>query len=246
MTIAGRRLSWLDTGGPGRPLLALHGHFAAGHTFAGLAPGRRLIAPDQRGHGESDPAPDYSRDGYVADAVALLDHLGLRRVAVLGHSLGGVTAYQLAARHPDRVSALVVEDIGAVVHGDLSFALQWPARAATRPALLAALGRSAPYLAGSMREDPDGWTLTFRPADMVASQQALNGDHWTDWLASTCPALLIRGARSDRLTRGHALEMLARRPRTELVELPAGHTVHETVPTEYAAAVAGFLTRADA
>ncbi len=230
----GRRLTYRDSGGPGRPLLALHGHFSDGRTFAGVAPGRRLIALDQRGHGDSDPAADYSRAGYVADAVAVLDHLGLDRVAVLGHSLGGVNAYQLAAWHPARVTALVVEDIGAVVDDDLSFALAWPARTES----------PSPYV--STRQVADGWELTFRPADMVASQQSLNGDHWADWLASSCPALLIRGERSRVLARGHAMEMLARRPRTELVELQAGHTVHRTVPDAYAAAVADFLSRTGA
>ncbi|MEU3312775.1 alpha/beta hydrolase [Streptomyces sp. NPDC006662] len=69
----------------------------------------------------------------------------------------------------------------------------------------------------------------------------LNGDHWSDWLASDCPALLLRGSRSTVLSAEHAKEMAARRPRTRLVELPAGHTVHETAPGEFAAAVSRFL-----
>ena len=57
-------------------------------------------AADQRGHGFSNRGPDFSREGYIADATALLTHLGLERPVVLGHSLGGVNAYQLAAHHP--------------------------------------------------------------------------------------------------------------------------------------------------
>ncbi|GAA3424437.1 hypothetical protein GCM10018953_16200 [Streptosporangium nondiastaticum] len=60
--IDGRRLSYVDFGGPGRPLIALHGHMSEGASFArvaaALAPEWRVIAPDQRGHGESDRAPD--------------------------------------------------------------------------------------------------------------------------------------------------------------------------------------------
>ncbi|WP_265863168.1 alpha/beta fold hydrolase [Streptomyces sp. SKN60] len=155
----GRRLSYLDHGGPGRILLALHGHFGEGRTFAGLAralgPGHRVIALDQRGHGDSDRAEEYSREGYVADVGALLDHLGLGTVDLLGHSLGGVNAYQFAARHPGRVRALVVEDVGAEVDGDLSFCLDWPRRAPTRAALVAGLGGSAPHLTDAIREHPD-------------------------------------------------------------------------------------------
>ncbi|MFJ5064089.1 alpha/beta fold hydrolase [Streptomyces nigra] len=107
LTLDGRRLSCLDFGGPGHPLLALHGHFSEGRTFAPLAralfPHWRVVAPDQRGHGFSDRGPDFSHEGYIADATALLTHLGLERPVVLGHSLGGVNAAQLAARHPGLV-----------------------------------------------------------------------------------------------------------------------------------------------
>jgi pimeloyl-ACP methyl ester carboxylesterase len=51
----------------------------------------------------------------VADAAAVIDRLGTDPVIVLGHSLGGITAYQLAARHPELVRALIIEDIGAVM-----------------------------------------------------------------------------------------------------------------------------------
>ncbi|MFD8207002.1 alpha/beta fold hydrolase [Streptomyces sp. NPDC059695] len=245
LTVAGRRLSFLDFGGPGRPLLALHGHFGEGRTFAHLARelrnSWRIIAPDQRGHGLSDRSPDFSRAGYVEDAAAVLQHLGFHRAVVLGHSLGGVNAYQLAARFPRLVDALIVEDIGAEVDGDLSFSLAWPHRAPSRSELLEGLGTSARYLMDAVREFPDGWGLAFDPKDMNASQQELNGDHWNDWLASACPALLVRGSRSTVLSTEHAKDMATRRPHCRLMELPAGHTVHETVPDKFAAAVNEFL-----
>ncbi|MFE2976399.1 alpha/beta fold hydrolase [Streptomyces sp. NPDC059258] len=245
MDAAGRRLSFLDFGGRGRPLLALHGHFGEGRTFTHLAGelglSWRIVALDQRGHGRSDRAADYSRSGYVEDAAAVLEHLGIGGAVVLGHSLGGVNAYQLAARRPGLVDALIVEDVGAEVDDDLSFALSWPHRVPTRSGLLEALGPSASYLMDAVREYPDGWGLAFDPQDMNASQRLLNGDHWDDWLAGDCPALLVRGSRSTVLRAEHARRMAARRPRTSLVELPAGHTVHGTVPVEFAAAVRGFL-----
>ncbi|ROR00346.1 pimeloyl-ACP methyl ester carboxylesterase [Streptomyces sp. 2132.2] len=245
LMVAGRRLSFLDFGGSGSPLLALHGHFADGRTFARLAgelgDSWRIIALDQRGHGLSDSSPDFSRTGYVEDAAAALEHLGIRGAVVLGHSLGGVNAYQLAAWFPGLVDALIVEDIGAEVDGNLSFSLSWPHRAPTRTALLEGLGASAAYLVDAVREYPDGWGLAFDPKDMNASQQHLNGDYWDDWLASDCPALLLRGSRSSVLSAEHAKDMSARRPHTRLIELPAGHTIHETVPVEFAAAVSGFL-----
>ncbi|MFD8142213.1 alpha/beta fold hydrolase [Streptomyces sp. NPDC059708] len=245
LSLSGRHLSYLDFGGPGPLLLALHGHFGEARTFAPLArhlaPDWRVVALDQRGHGYSDQPPDFSRDGYVEDAAAVLRHLGGGPAVVLGHSLGGVNAYQLAFRHPRLVRALIVEDIGAEVDGDLSFCLAWPHRAPTRAALLEALGGSASYLTDAVREYGDGWGLAFRPDGMAASQRALNGDHWPAWLGSSCPALLVRGSRSGVLHGDHARAMAAGRPGTRLVELPTGHTVHETEPERFAAAVRTFL-----
>ncbi|MGW4497690.1 alpha/beta fold hydrolase [Micromonospora sp. NPDC004336] len=77
----------------------------------------------------------------------------------------------------------------------------------------------------------------------MASQKALSGDHWKDWLSVRCPTLLIRGTRSDELAGDHAREMIARRAgRAQLVELPAGHVVHHDAPAQFAAAVGAFLS----
>ncbi|MFJ6053068.1 alpha/beta fold hydrolase [Streptomyces sp. NPDC092307] len=246
--VGGRTLSYLDFGGSGAPLLALHGHYNEASAFAplaeALAPRRRVIALDQRGHGESDRAEGYERDDYVADVAAFHRHLDLGPVPVLGHSLGGVNAYQYAARQPDRVSALIVEDIGAVVDCDWSFTVGLPRPVPSRQDLVAALGSAAAYLECSFRRTEDDWGFSFDVDDTVASQKALNGDHWQDWTAVACPTLLIRGTRSDELDAAHAREMITRRAdgRARLVELPAGHVVHHDAPARFAAAVEEFLS----
>jgi pimeloyl-ACP methyl ester carboxylesterase len=102
--------------GAGQPLLALHGHLGRGRVWAPLAealPGWRVVAPDQRGHGRAAVADDVSREAYVGDAAALIEELGLAPAVVLGHSLGGVNAYQLAAWRPELVRAVIVEDAPA-------------------------------------------------------------------------------------------------------------------------------------
>jgi pimeloyl-ACP methyl ester carboxylesterase len=246
-TAGGRKLSYLDFGGPGTPLLALHGHYNEASAFAPLAaaltPRWRVIALDQRGHGESDRALTYERDEYVADVAGFHQHLGVGPVPVLGHSLGGVNAYQFAARHPDRVSALIVEDIGAVVDCDWSFTTRLPEAAPSREALVAALGATAPYLECSFRQKDKGWRFSFDTDDTVASQKALNGDHWDDWISVSCPTLLIRGTRSDELAADHAEDMAARcADRVRLAELPAGHVVHHDAPEQFANAVTTFLS----
>jgi esterase len=242
----GLRFSYLDAGGAGEPLIALHAHWMEGATFAplaaALAPEWRVIAPDQRGHGYSDPAKTYAREDYLGDLAALYQHLGIHRAVLLGNSLGGVNAYQFAAKFPERVRALVIEDIGAAIDDDTSFALAWAGIFPTRAALEERVGaRFMPYVVDSVREVPGGWRLAFDPADMVNSQLRLNGDHWDDWLASTCPVLLIRGADS-RVTKAEHLEELARRrPNTELRVVPGGHVVHFDDLDGFAAAVRGFL-----
>ncbi|MFB9368239.1 alpha/beta fold hydrolase [Kitasatospora albolonga] len=247
----GRRLSWLDFGGPGRPLLALHGHLAEGADFTGtaalLAPEWRVIAPDQRGHGDSDRGADYSREGYLDDAVALLHHLDLGPLPVLGHSGGAVTAYQLAARHPGLVSALIDEEGAAELPegpSPLSFVLSFPYTAPTREELLAALGPIAPMVGDRLRPLPDGsWRLPFHPEDTVRSEGLVHGDHWADWLGSSCPALLVSGNRMPCLPTDLATAMTERRPHTELVTLDADHFVHAAAPAAFTDAVRAFLAR---
>lgn len=254
-SVRGLRLAWLD-GGPdgGTPVLALHGHFGRARCFAPLAarlaPGYRVIALEQRGHGHSDRGA-LEPDEYVEDAAAFLRGLGLGPVFVLGHSMGGVVAFRLAARYPGLVRALVVEEGGAynrppeVPHPVLDVR-GWPRRAATLGELRRAIeARGVPdagYFLESAVERPDGWGLLFDLDDMVASQEALIGDWWADWLGSSCPALLVHGRESFVLPTAMAREMAARRPGTVLREFPGcGHWVHDDDPDGFAAAVREFL-----
>nr|WP_051810534.1 alpha/beta hydrolase [Streptomyces alboflavus] len=246
-TVGQQRLSFLDFGGPGLPLLAFHGNFNEAAVFGplaeALAPQWRVIALDQRGHGESDRAESYERADFVADIAAFHRHLGFGPVPILGHSLGGVNAYQYAARNADQVTSLVVEDVGAVVDIDWRFTAQLPRRAPSREALASAIGWTAPYFAYSMRQFDDGWGYSFGIDDTVLTQKALTGDHWSDWESVTCPTLLIRGTDSEVLAEAHAQEMIARRGgRARLAEIAAGHVVHHDAPDAFAATVRAFLS----
>ncbi|MCY0953728.1 alpha/beta fold hydrolase [Streptomyces sp. H27-S2] len=254
LTIDDRTLSYLDFGGPGRPLLALHGGLSEGAHFAGLAAALgddwRVIAPDQRGHGDSDRADAYDRAGYVADAIALLEHLGLTAapVAVLGFSLGGLNAYRLAADRPDLVSALVnvdapVEIPSPLGHGFLGFLPDLPYTAATREELVTACGPLGEGVAPFLRPLPDGsgWRLPFHPQDTLATVEQGYGSHWDTWLASDCPALLVHGLRSTALPQAQADAMVARRPGTAYVGLDTEHYVPFQDPEGFTKAVRTFL-----
>ncbi|QIS08904.1 alpha/beta fold hydrolase [Nocardia arthritidis] len=247
--IGGRQLSYLDFAGAGRPLLALHGHMSEAASFAelaaALAPGWRLIALDQRGHGYSDRAAEYSRDGYLADLLALLDHLELKEVVVLGHSLGAINGYQLAARHPERVGALIDVDspvaLGLDGSNPLQFLATLPYEGATRADLIERMGPFAAHFGALVRERADGtWALPFHPLDILESEHNVHGDHWADWLATDCPALLIRGTRGA-IPADQAEQMVTRRPNTRLAELDTDHFVYASDPAGFADAVNGFL-----
>ncbi|MFI6738976.1 alpha/beta fold hydrolase [Nonomuraea sp. NPDC050451] len=254
--VRGLRLAWIDFGGAGTPILALHGHFGRARTFAtlaaDLAPDYRVIALEQRAHGHSGRGDgDLSQDAYVADAAEFVRRLGLGPLIVLGHSMGGVTAFHLAARHPELVRALIVEEGGAdnrpphIPHPVLDVS-DWPRRTATLAELrgrIEAYGiPDAGYFLESAVEHPDGWGLLFDYDDMMASQQALVGDWWAQWLGSACPALLVHGLDSFVLPTAMARQMAERRPNTVLRELPGcGHWVHDEDPTAFARAVREFL-----
>nr|WSW67849.1 alpha/beta hydrolase [Streptomyces sp. NBC_00995] len=252
LNIDGRRLSYLDHGpATGRPLLALHGHLSEASSFDGLAvelgPQWRIIAPDQRGHGDSDRADDYSRQGYVRDLAALLDHLAPGPVVALGHSLGGINALHLAAGRPAAVAALV--NIDAPVDlphqdpGPLDFVAGFPYTAPTREQLIAACGPVGPAVGPLLRSlpDGDGWRLPFHPQDTLDSERQVHGDHWAQWLASDCPALVINGRTSQALPAEQAAAMASLRPRTSLVTLETDHFVQLQDPKGCARAVREFL-----
>jgi 3-oxoadipate enol-lactonase len=106
--------------GTGSPVVLLHG-LACGkrmwfHQIRALRSRFRVIAYDQRGHGQTDApsaATDYSAAHLARDLVGVLDALKIERAAIVGFSLGGGPALALAASKPERVSHLVLADVGA-------------------------------------------------------------------------------------------------------------------------------------
>ena len=99
--------------GAGRPLVLLHGGLGSGEMFgpvmAQLTEHRQVVAPDLQGHGRTADIDRPLDIRLMADDIAaLIDHLGLDKPDVVGYSLGGGVAFQVAVRHPDKVRRLVL------------------------------------------------------------------------------------------------------------------------------------------
>ena len=113
----GVRLHYLQYDGPAPPMVLLHGISANAHYFdnlirAGLPEIRGALAMDLRGRGLSDKPPTgYSMAEHAADVIALLDHHGIERTVICGHSYGGLLTVYLASEYPDRVTRPIVLDI---------------------------------------------------------------------------------------------------------------------------------------
>jgi pimeloyl-ACP methyl ester carboxylesterase len=112
-------------GGPGASTaVAVHGltaNHACWYPVADVvAPRRRLVAYDLRGRGDSDkPAQGYSLAAHAGDLLGLLDHFGVQRAAIMGHSLGAHIAVWFATTYPERVDRLVLFDGGLDVRAEI-------------------------------------------------------------------------------------------------------------------------------
>lgn len=229
----GLRLAY-DDQGSGLPLLCLAGltrNMADFDPVLPLTARCRLIRLDSRGRGASDHAPwqSYTVLQEAADAIALMDHLGLGRFAILGTSRGGLIAMLLAALHKPRLMGVFLNDIGPEI--DPAGLEVIKTYIGIRPDYAdydaAALGLSRAYAASFpgvplaqwramaqrlYRAAPDGLDLRYDPAlrDAVL-QSAAPADLWAlfDALAGL-PLAVLRGANSDLLSADTLAQMTAR------------------------------------
>lgn len=125
------RLHALEAGTGGAPLFLVHGFTGCKEDFAdevdALAElGYHVVAPDLRGHGDSDHPTDesaYSLERFAVDLFQVADQLGWAAFDLLGHSMGGMVAQLMVLQRPERISRLVLMDTHHGVIGDLDLDL---------------------------------------------------------------------------------------------------------------------------
>jgi pimeloyl-ACP methyl ester carboxylesterase len=194
-------MHYLDYPGPAPAIVLLHGLSANANEFGGLldeglADDHRVIAPDLRGRGRTGkPGSGYSMGDHAADVIALLDHLGLVKVIMGGHSFGALLSIYLAAHYPDRISRVIVIDAAIVFHPDteelLKPSLARLARILPSADAYIAEMRSAPHVSGAwdralegyyraeLKQNADGTAQSLTSATAV--EQALRAVGQEDW-----------------------------------------------------------------
>ncbi|WP_419825342.1 alpha/beta fold hydrolase [Sphingomonas sp.] len=257
------------------PLLCLPGLSRNARDFepvaCRLSPGRRVIAAELRGRGESGYAPDpatYALPHYVVDLEVLLIELALPRFVIVGTSLGGILAVLLTSADPARVAGVVLNDIGPVVEAaGLARIRGYVGKGASWPTWI----HAARDLADMQRDIHPGYGLEdwlgtakrlcrltptgrivfdydMRIAEpMRAPDIAPPPDLWPVFESLVGrPVLLIRGETSDILSRRTATTMAERLRDLDVATVPAtGHAPTLAEPVA-AAAIDRLLARADA
>lgn len=255
----------LDSGGPGPPIVLVHGHPGCAYDWARLtqelaARGHRVLAYDRVGYGRSDARTNgaYTVESNAGELLALLEAEDLRDVVLVGWSYGGGTAIVAARRDASRISHLVlVGSVGAgiedheapprlVVEFMVTFGLPWLARVPpldrrVRAALTAAAFAPEPIADGYLALADANFARPHTLETFTSEGRDLGGEADLDPGAIDLPILIVHGE-GDRLVPLAVAEGLHRRaPRSELWVVPAGgHALPITHARELAERIVAF------
>jgi pimeloyl-ACP methyl ester carboxylesterase len=262
-TIRGRRVRYVEMG-TGPAVVLIHGQGGCWQWWLRVIPTvarhTRIIAMDLAGFGESEPiaATDDVFEEHIATVIGLLDHLGLAKAVIVGHSMGGLVSLQVACDHPARVSGLLLSDAGGAnirpgrLQGILAvlrlfnaiFSVPWVPRVVAKTGWLRAIFLSAAVHESRTLSKSLALEILPRMAapgfvqSLEAAAAAVN--HVTPQ-SVTSPCLVIWGT-DDRilpLSTGHSL--VAQIPDARLVPLErVGHCPMVEASTQFNQLLADF------
>jgi len=245
--------------GAGVPLVILHGLFGSLDNWHTLSQrlGRHfhVLAVDQRNHGHSPHHPEMDYPLMADDLAEFLDQQKLTEALVLGHSMGGKTAMQLALAHPRRVARLVVADMAPRAY---------PPRHEKILAGMLALDLAAATSRHQLAEALAPWVPDLATRQFLLKNVGTGANHQFHWrcglheihrnysrLAEALPpappypgpALFLRGALSDFLRETDEPGIRQLFPRAAIGTVPrAGHLLHVENPEDFLTAILSFLS----
>lgn len=241
-------MSVAEFGGSGQGILLLHGLMSRASTWWTVAqwlkPYGRVVATDARGHGRNPRRGPFRTEDFVADAAETVERLGLGPAVVIGHSMGGLHAWALAALRPDLVKAVVAEDVvpdntGRSVDEWRWYFESWPVFESL--AHVRSVVR-VPRVEEMFEERADGYHLIARLEDLyeIAAEWGVRS-YWDFVDAVRCPTLTVEAGRGG-LRAGQMAEVARRTGGRHLVVPESGHVVHDEAPEVYRGAVEAFLS----
>lgn len=244
-----------EIAGTGKPLLLVAGIASDSASWGPLPPllrGRQLIMPDNRGSGRTRADGPLAIPDMIDDLAALIDHLGIGPVDVVGHSMGGFLGLALAAHHPDRVARLVTLACGTlssasrVLFHDLA-RLYFTIPPADWFRLLYQWLFSDPFFAdeanvAAAAAGSTAYPFRQSPGDFARQVAAIDTMPPIDLGRVACRVLAV-AAELDLLAPPGAVAALhARVAGIRHQSIPAAaHSIHWEKPAEVAAAINGFL-----
>lgn len=265
VTVGGMRLHYLDWGNPHLPkMLMLHGGAQSAHSWDFFCLAMRddyhIIALDQRGHGDSGWSEDghYDTEHMVRDADAFTDAIGYDKFILIGLSMGGRNSFTFAARHPRKMRALVICDVGPDINVDGARYIQeflegtvefdsydWLVRRVMKYNPRRTEEQIRGSLLNNLKKMPDGrWTWKHDRRRGIRRDRGaeVTDQAWQDVAKVHCPTLIVRGAESNIFTTVTAQRMLKLIPGSKFVEIPkAGHLVQGDNPVAFEKGVRSFL-----
>ncbi len=258
----GLELNYRQFGEQGPPLLVMHGLFGNQSNWAWhsrkLAETYRVFALDMRNHGASPHSDQMSYPEMAEDVIRFMDEQGIDKAMVLGHSMGGKVAMQLALSWPERVQKLVVADISPVYYGgkgkgehdDIFSGLNAIdlASIASRKEADAQLAKWEPdeivrqfLLSNLVRAEAGGFEWRVNLAALQSNYDALRDAPEGDGQYKG-PVLFVRGDESRYIQSRHKEQILARFPAAQVKTImQTGHWLHAEKPETFFRIVSDFL-----